>query len=246
MNVLPYLLNHQAKGEKMLALLIDPDTCPPSRIGELRMLLSGCMPHLILVGGSLVTTETDRLVKELKAMASVPVVLFPGNVLQLTPAADALLFLSLLSGRNAEFLIGQQVVAAPLIRRAELETISTGYLLVDGNRATSVQYMSNTMPIPADKSDIAIATALAGQMLGMQSIYLEAGSGADVPVPVEMIEQVRKAIQIPLWVGGGLNTAEKVGAACRAGADVVVVGNALEKSPDLLKLFLAEVSRHSG
>lgn len=221
----------------MLALLLDPDSYSEVDFEKLRGILSRCMPSLVFVGGSLVAADTSQFVDRIRSMVTVPVVLFPGNVSQLTGSVDAVLLISLLSGRNPEFLIGQHVVAAPAIRRLGLEAVSTGYMLVDGGRITSVQYMSNSQPIPADKNDIAVATAVAGELLGMKLLYLEAGSGASTPVPASMIEAVRGAVSLPVIVGGGLNTASKIEAACRAGADIVVVGNALEKDIALLEEF---------
>lgn len=237
MNVYQYIAQKRSQGEKMLALLLDPDRFDDEHLKRLENVLQRCRPGLILIGGSLVTADTSSFVANVKRMSQVPVVLFPGNVSQFSHQADALLFMSLLSGRNPEFLVGQHVVAAPMIKRSGIETISMGYVLIDGHNVTSVQYMSNTMPIPSDKTDIAVATALAGQMLGMNTIYLEAGSGAQQPVPAAIIEAVRREIHVPLFVGGGLNSNEKILAACHAGADIVVVGNALEKDIALLEEF---------
>jgi putative glycerol-1-phosphate prenyltransferase len=161
-------------------------------------------------------------------------VLFPGNSIQIDPSADGLLFLSLISGRNPELLIGQHVVAAPVIKNTRLEVIPTGYLLINSGRTTSVAYISNTMPIPDDKYSLAACTAMAGEMLGLQSIYMDAGSGAEKEISARMIATVRKSINIPLIIGGGINTAHKAIAALEAGADLIVIGNALEKDPDLV------------
>ncbi|MBT1687242.1 geranylgeranylglyceryl/heptaprenylglyceryl phosphate synthase, partial [Dawidia soli] len=169
-----------------------------------------------------------------KDHVKIPVVLFPGNSMQIEPTADALLFLSLISGRNPELLIGQHVVAAPIIRNTKLEVIPTGYMLVNSGRITSAAYISNTMPIPDDKYSLAAATAMAGEMLGLQALYMDAGSGAEKEISAKMIATVRKAIQIPLIVGGGINTSQKALRALEAGADMVVIGNALEKDPELL------------
>ena len=188
-----------------------------------------------LVGGSLVTTTNlAEVVNQIKQHVSLPVILFPGNAMQVEPAADGILFLSLISGRNPELLIGQHVVAAPVIKNTRLEVLPTGYLLINSGRPTSVAYISNTMPLPDDKYSLAACTAMAGEMLGLKLIYLDAGSGAEKEISVKMISAVRKAVTVPLIVGGGINTPDKAHAALQAGADMIVVGNALEKEPALL------------
>ena len=183
----------------------------------------------------------DELLSDIRRQCDIPLVLFPGNSFQLSWRADAILFLSLISGRNPELLIGQHVVAAPFLKMSPLEIISTGYILVDGGVTTAVQYMSNTYPIPAHKDDIAVCTALAGEMLGLKMMYLEAGSGAIRPVSESMIEAVRGAVSVPLLVGGGIRTPEKAAAKLRAGADVVVIGNAIEQDPGLIREMAAAV-----
>lgn len=219
-----------------MAVLIDPD----SVTGE-DMLVSTCkmcneaQVDLILVGGSLITNGFfDRCISIIKAHTAIPVIIFPGNIMQVNPEADAILFLSLISGRNPDLLIGKHVLAAPLLKKSGIEVIPTGYMIVDGGRITSVSYMSNTTPIPADKSAIAATTALAGEMLGLQCIYMDAGSGAMNPIPTEMIKAVKASITVPLFVGGGIRTPEQAKAACLAGADIIVVGNAIEKNPELI------------
>jgi putative glycerol-1-phosphate prenyltransferase len=177
----------------------------------------------------------DFVLKSMKEQCNIPMILFPGNSFQLSYKADALLFLSLISGRNADLLIGKHVITAPFLKLSPLEIISTGYMLIDGGVATSVQYMSNTNPIPYHKEDIAMCTAMAGEMLGLKMIYLDAGSGAVNPVSESMIAAVKGSINIPLIVGGGIRTPEKVSANVKAGADVIVVGNILESQPELLK-----------
>lgn len=231
------------KGTKQLAFLIDPDKFSFGRIQELRAVLDASRPDLLLVGGSLISADTSEFVKELKKHVKQPVILYPGSSIQICKEVDAVLFLSLISGRNPEFLISHQVAAAPHIKRHQIEAVSTGYMLIDGESATSVQYISQTYPIPSDKDDIAVATALAGQYLGMKLIYMDAGSGAKQPVPGAMISAVSKAIDIPLMVGGGIRTAESFAEACQAGADIIVVGNALEKDLSLLNEFRQVISR---
>lgn len=230
------------RGEKRLAVLIDPDKLRLQRLEELLNLGIECGVHYFFIGGSLVVNNMlDEVLSGIRQRCDVPLVLFPGNSFQLSYKADAILFLSLISGRNPELLIGQHVIAAPFLKMSPLEVISTGYMLINGGVQTAVQYMSNTYPIPAGKTDIAVCTALAGEMLGLKTIYLEAGSGALNPVPEHMIEAVRGAISIPLIVGGGIRTPEKAAASLRAGADMLVVGNAVEKEPGLLRELSAVV-----
>jgi putative glycerol-1-phosphate prenyltransferase len=187
------------------------------------------------VGGSLVTTTNlNEVIKHIKENVSIPVILFPGSSLQIDPSADAILFLSLISGRNPDLLIGQHVIAAPILRNNKIEVMPTGYLLVNSGKTTSVAYISNTTPIPEDKYSLAACTALAGEMLGLRLIYLDAGSGAEREINAKMIGSVRKAVNVPLIVGGGINTSRKAITALEAGADLIVIGNALEKDPNLL------------
>lgn len=226
-------------GKKMIALLIDPDRTKGGDLDSLIERIRLFSPDFILVGGSLLTEDVSPVYQQLKRSLSIPLVTFPGSVNQVSNLADGILFLSLISGRNPELLIGNHVVAAPLLRKSGVEIISTGYVLVDGGVVTSVQYMSNTTPVPCNKLDIASATALAGEYLGMKLIYLEAGSGAKNQVSKEMIAAVKSTISIPLMVGGGVNTPQKLLDAFEAGADVVVVGTAIEKSPELLNEFIA-------
>ncbi|MCW3788477.1 geranylgeranylglyceryl/heptaprenylglyceryl phosphate synthase [Plebeiibacterium sediminum] len=242
--ILESVLDKKKANKKVFCVLIDPDKFPEENILKIITAMETAAPDLILVGGSLVTKKTESTVDVLKKHLSIPVLLFPGSLLQLTTNADGILFISLISGRNPELLIGNHVASAPVIRSSGMEVISTGYILIDGGTTTSVEYMSQTKPIPALKTDIAVATAMAGEMLGQKLIYLEGGSGALNPVPVEMIEAVKQNISIPLIVGGGLNTKEKVKAACDAGADIIVVGNAFEKDLSLLKEFKEIVSAY--
>ncbi len=221
---------NRANGKKMLAILLDPDKVTPQKISHLTSMWSTKSPDFIFVGGSLVSSDTSYTIENIKRNTNVPVVLFPGGVSQLAANADALLFLSLISGRNAEYLIGQHTQAAFSVKQSGIETIPTGYMLIDGGVVTSVQYVSGTMPIPRTKADIAIATAMAGELLGLKMLYLEAGSGAAEPVPSPMIEAVRQAVDIPIIVGGGLRSATAIKNAYNAGADIVVVGTAIEEN----------------
>ena len=222
------------KREKKIAVLIDPDKCSTDSIYRTVEISEKCGIEFLMVGGSLVSDTIDNCIEEIKKKSKLPVVLFPGSLLQISNKADAILLLSLISGRNPEYLIGNHVIASPILKKSKLEIIPTGYILVESGKVTSVQYISNTSPIPSDKNDIAVATAVAGEMLGFKLIYLEAGSGAVQHVPVEMISSVKKNISIPLIVGGGIKNRLQLDTIFNAGADIVVIGNSLENRPDEL------------
>ena len=175
-----------------------------------------------------------HIIELVKSNSQLPVVLFPGSTMHIDVTADAVLFLSLISGRNPELLIGQQVIAAPILKRSNLEILPTGYLLIDADNHTTLSYMSNTVPIPADKYSVAMCTAMAGEMLGLKLIYMDAGSGARFPISPRMIASVRKSIDVPLIIGGGINSVEKALNSLKAGADMLVVGNGIEENPNLL------------
>lgn len=236
MNILDTLTERARHGKKSIAVLVDPDKITDaSQLQQLINLASENLVDFFLVGGSLVTTTNmAEVIKQIKDSVSIPVMLFPGNSMQVDPSADGLLFLSLISGRNPELLIGQHVIAAPIIKNTRLEVIPTGYMLINSGRTTSVAYISNTTPIPDDKYSLAACTAMAGEMLGLRLIYMDAGSGAEKEVSARMIATVKKSISVPLIVGGGINNRQKAFAALEAGADMIVIGNALEKHPDLL------------
>lgn len=221
--------------KKRFAILIDPDKYTLDRLKRLIKLACKSGVDYFFFGGSLLTRDQqDLFLDHIKESCSIPVILFPGNHFQINTKADGILFLSLISGRNPELLIGKHVVAAPYLKASKLEVIPTGYLLVDGGNRTTVAYMSNTDPIPSDKSEIAVCTALAGELLGLKMIYLDAGSGANNPVPLSMIKQVKKYIRVPLVVGGGIRTPLQASKACQAGADIVVVGNVIEEDIKLV------------
>jgi phosphoglycerol geranylgeranyltransferase len=222
---------------KRIALLVDPDGYDNESLEELIGLINLYPPDLLLVGGSLLFNPIDITITALKLGTSLPVFIFPGNAFQLSDRADGILFLSLISGRNPEFLIGNHVLAAPHLSRSGIEVIPTGYMLIENGQSTSVEYMSHTTPIPGNKPDIAVATAMAGEMLGLKTLYLEAGSGAAHPVSTEMISAIRKRISLPLIVGGGIRTPEIATELYDAGADMIVVGNVLEKDPGLIEAF---------
>src|SRR6187399_2720675 len=225
MSILKTLRDRHKEGKKSIAVLIDPDKVEePSQLLQLINLASENCVDFFFVGGSLVTsTNLSEIVKVIKKNVNIPVVLFPGNSIQIEPSADALLFLSLISGRNPELLIGQHVVAAPIIKNTKLEVIPTGYILINSGKITSVAYISNTMPIPDDKYSLAACTAMAGEMLGLRAIYLDAGSGAEKEINAKMIATVRKSVDTPLIVGGGINTSQKALTALQAGADMIVI-----------------------
>lgn len=227
---------------RSLGLLIDPDRITDSQLPVLMKIAEEARPDYILAGGSLTFNDTDLLVGEIKKLSSIPVVLFPGNLLQMSKKADLILLLSLISGRNPELLIGNHVVAAPYLSGVRDKLVPTGYILVGCGSRTSVEYMSQTVAIPPDKDDLVIATALAGEMLGLGMIYLEGGSGAKNCIPPSLIASVRKGITVPLAVGGGLRNGKDIENAYSAGADLVVIGNGCEEDPG----FLREACRIRG
>lgn len=222
------------RGKKQIALLIDPDKYDKKSLLRTLDNANSSEIDFILVGGSIISCPVDYVIDEIKKNSSIPVLLFPGSLLQLSDHADGILLLSVVSGRNPDYLIGNHIIAAPLLKRSKLEVISTAYILIENGKSTSVEYMSNTRPIPAGKIDITIATALAAEMLGFKLIYLEAGSGATYPVPEEMIHAVKQNVSTPLIVGGGIRNRESARRIYQAGADMIVVGNAVEQDPDIL------------
>jgi putative glycerol-1-phosphate prenyltransferase len=235
-SILAEMTSCQELGRKKLAVLIDPDGIETDSLFSITEQLHHPGIGYVFIGGSFI--QRDRLetcLQYLKKNTHLPLIIFPGHYVQVNALADGILFLSLISGRNPEFLIGQQVIAAPYVKASGLESIATAYLLIDGGRPNTATYMSNTTPIPADKPGIAANTAMAGEMLGLKLCYLDAGSGAKNPISVEMIQQVRSLISIPLIVGGGVRSAEQVASHVAAGADIVVVGNVLEENPALLR-----------
>ena len=236
------LLDKKSKGQKSFAVLIDPDKVDEALIEELVMLSVEAKVDYLFIGGSLViSNQLDEVVKQVKNRCDIPTVLFPGSPSQISSYADALLYLSVISGRNPELLIGQHVISAPFVRQSGLEIMSTGYMVIDGGAPTTVSYISNTIPIPADKNEIAMCTAMAGEMLGMKLIYMDAGSGARRPITESMIAKVSAVIEAPLVVGGGITDPEKAYLNCRAGADVIVIGNAIEKDASLIKEMSAAI-----
>lgn len=215
----------------LFGLLLDPEKYSTEAIEKISIQSASYGVDLILVGGSLVQSDMGQAIQSIRQSCNLPVILFPGHPLQFVATADALLMLSLISGRNPEHLIGNHVQIAAAVKRSGMEVIPTGYMLVDGGAPTSVQYVSNTMPIPWQKNDIAVATAMAGELLGLRLIYLEAGSGAKQPVHPSMVRAVTEGVGIPVAVGGGIRTPAQVKDAANSGASMVVVGNAVEVSP---------------
>jgi phosphoglycerol geranylgeranyltransferase len=230
--------------KKKLALLIDPDKFHTTTALD-NAIKAGV--DYIFVGGSLLTKGSlQRCVEAFKKKTTLPLVLFPGSPDQIDPHADAILFLSLISGRNADNLIGKHVLSAPVLKKTSLEIIPTGYMLIDGGSSTSASYMSNTLPIPYHKNDIAVCTAMAGEMLGLKLIYMDTGSGAPKPVAEKMVKAVKKAIDIPLIIGGGIRSAEAAYDLCVAGADLLVIGTIAEQSPETIAEIASAVHQSSN
>lgn len=222
-----------------LAVLIDPGKTSEHALQSLIAEANNCNIDFFFVGGSYVLPHhMDRCLSQLNAETNIPVIIFPGHESQINPNARGILLLSLISGRNPDLLIGKHVSSSLTLSQSGLELLPTGYMLIENGGISSVNYISQTLPIPRQKYDLAVATALAGEQLGLRLIYLEAGSGAELPVPPAMIRQVRKYLSIPLIVGGGINSLQKLEAAREAGADLIVVGNVLEHSPQLLQDFV--------
>jgi len=215
-------------------ILIDPDTRPPAEVRAFVREICACGVDAILVGGSLIIGagfhETLEIVK---SESNVPVIIFPGSVAQVSDRADAVLYISLISGRNPNFLFGEHVIAAPAIRKLEIEPISTGYMLFESGRTTTAEFMSNTRPLPVNKPEIAMAHALAAQYMGMSTIYLEAGSGAEHSVPNQVVKAVSSYIDIPVIVGGGIRTPEEARAKIEAGATFIVTGNVFDNDANI-------------
>ena len=240
------ILENKAANRKMFALLIDPEKCSEewlcqvmSTVGNRQSALSNQL--FIFVGGSQLKASIYNTVERIKQLTSLPVVMFPGDASQFADNVDALLFLSLVSGRNAKYLIEQHIEASRAIKSSGVECISTGYILVDGGKLTAVERVSHTLPYPTTNPQLIADTALACQLLGHKMVYLEAGSGANRPVPQHIIAATRQSIDIPLIVGGGIKTPEQMMDAFSAGADLVVVGNHIESHPDTLASLLNQL-----
>jgi phosphoglycerol geranylgeranyltransferase len=220
--------------KKSIALLLDPDKAKGKSLQHILKTANETSTDYLFAGGSITFNSIDNLINDIRKLSSIPVILFPGSLLQLTLNADIILLLSLISGRNSELLIGNHVIAAPYLKNAREKLVPVGYILISCGNKTSVEYISQTDAIPSDKPEIAVATAMAGEMLGLKMIYLEAGSGASNPVPVSLIKAVRQNITIPLAVGGGIKNEDEIEEIFNAGADLIVLGNGCEKNPELL------------
>ncbi|TDE31858.1 MULTISPECIES: geranylgeranylglyceryl/heptaprenylglyceryl phosphate synthase [Flavobacterium] len=232
-NIYNNILKAKTNNQKLLAILLDPDKIVWENLGDLISKINQSPATHIFIGGSLVENNIlDRLIIEIKKNSTLSIVLFPGNPSQISNKADAILFLSLISGRNPDYLIEHQVKAAPILKKTQLEIISTGYILIESSNETAVERISKTKPLDRNNLDLALATAQAGEMLGNKLIYLEAGSGAKQAVPLEMIELVSQNIEIPLLVGGGIIDLQGIQNAYHAGADLVIIGTAFENDND--------------
>ena len=230
------LIEAKKSGQKLLAILLDPDKVALTDISTIIFKIETLKADFIFVGGSLVKEgATEKLVKALKKVTNLKVILFPGDASQITNLADTLLFMSLLSGRNPEYLINQQIKAIPKIKASHLEIISTAYILIDGGKVSSVEKVSHTKPMSQNQEELIVNTALAGQFMGNQLVYLEAGSGAKYPVKSEIIRELTNQLQIPVIVGGGIRTQKQLESAYVSGADLVVIGTAFEENNLFLK-----------
>lgn len=236
MSIYNNILKSKKEGKKIFAILIDPDKQTNEELLETVNIANNSNVDYFFVGGSLlINNSLEQSILTIKSNSSIPVVLFPGNAMQVSENADAILFLSLISGRNPEMLIGQQVITAPLLKQTDLEVLSTGYMLIDSGKPTTVSYMSNTTPIPYEKNYVAACTAMAGEMLGLKLIFMDGGSGAKTPISSQMIKSVSDNVDVPLIIGGGICSATKALENCQSGADIIVVGNAIEKENGLIK-----------
>jgi putative glycerol-1-phosphate prenyltransferase len=232
-NIYSKIIQSKSRGQKLLAILLDPDKINWENLGHLILKINESPATHIFIGGSQVFSgKIDELIQTVKQNCTLPIVLFPGNPSQISDKADGILFLSLISGRNPDFLIGHQVKAAPILKKSNLEIIPTGYILIDGGSETAVSVISKTQPLSTENSNLILATAQAGEMLGKKLIYLEAGSGAKNPVPTDIIALISQNIEIPLIVGGGIVTLDGIKKAHECGADLVVIGTAFENNPN--------------
>ncbi|MFH1213952.1 MAG: geranylgeranylglyceryl/heptaprenylglyceryl phosphate synthase [Candidatus Neomarinimicrobiota bacterium] len=244
MGVFNQLLERARQKGGSYFVLIDPDTRPSAQLPDFVREICACGVDAILVGGSLIIgANFQEALDAVKSASSVPVIIFPGSVAQVSCQADAVLYLSLISGRNPSYLFGELVIAAPVIRKLEIEPISTGYMLFESGRTTTAEFMSNTRPLPINKPEIAMAHALAAQYMGMSTVYLEAGSGADHSVPNQIVKAVSSYVSIPVIVGGGIRTPEDARAKIEAGATFIVTGNVFDEKSNLslMKEFVRAV-----
>jgi len=240
-----YLLSVKEEKGAGYIVLIDPDKNSEKSLEEKISKINECGVDAIFVGGSLILDNNcEKRVKMIKSLSKLPIIFFPGGISQLNKYYDAMLFMSILSGRNPHYLIGEQVIAAPIVKDLGIETIPTGYLIVDGGSNSSVQFMSGSNPIPIEKPDILVAHALAAQYLGKKIVYLESGSGAKNAIPNHLIEAVKRYIDIPIIVGGGIRTPESAYEKVQAGASFVVTGTAIEDdNTNIIKEFADAIHR---
>ena len=242
MTVYNKIITNKKANKKAFAILIDHDKQSKEKLLLIIKKAENANADYFFVGGSLLTNDNlDSCLDTLKKKSNIPVVLFPGNAMQVNNKADGILFLSLISGRNAEMLIGKQVITAPILKQSSLEILPTGYMLIDSGKQTTASYMSNTTPIPADKDTVSSCTAMAGEMLGLKLIFMDAGSGAKNPISQKMIKAVRKSVDIPIIIGGGIKSGEKAIENCKAGADIIVVGDAIEKNENIINEIAAAI-----
>ena len=239
-NILSNIFQSKKDNKKSLAVLIDPDSLSRKDLEQQMTEAINAKVDYFFIGGSMITDDClDEALSFLKENTSIPIIIFPGSVYQINKKADAILFLSLISGRNADLLIGKHVLAAPMIKKSGIEVLPTGYMLIDSGKPTTASYVSGTLPIPNDKPSIAACTAMAGEMLGLQLVFLDGGSGAEKPVTAEMIKATADVTESPIIVGGGISTSEKAIENWNAGADIVVIGTAFENEPGII----AEISK---
>ena len=240
-----YLLSVKEDKGAGYIVLIDPDKNSEKSLEEKISKINECGVDAIFVGGSLILDNNcEKRVKMIKSLSKVPIIFFPGGISQLNKYYDAMLFMSILSGRNPHYLIGEQVIAAPIVKDLRIETIPTGYLIVDGGSNSSVQFMSGSNPIPIEKPDILVAHALAAQYLGKKIVYLESGSGAKNPIPNHLLEAVKRYIDIPIIIGGGIRTPESAYEKVKAGASFIVTGTAIENdNTNIIKDFADAIHR---
>ncbi len=242
MSIYNNILTKKKKNKKSFAILIDPDKQDKKELLSIIKKAENAKTDYFFVGGSLLTNDSlDLCLNTIKQESNIPLILFPGNAMQVNDKADGILFLSLISGRNADMLIGKQVITAPILKQSSLEVLPTGYILIDSGKPTTVSYMSNTTPIPSDKDTVAGCTAMAGEMLGLKLIFMDGGSGAQKPISEKMIKTVRESVDIPLIIGGGINSGKKAISNCNAGADIIVVGNAIEKDKNIISEIASAV-----
>jgi phosphoglycerol geranylgeranyltransferase len=245
-NLYDSVLQAKADNRKLLAILLDPDKIVREKLSDVILKINQSPATHVFIGGSLVESGSiDELILSIKDKCNLPIILFPGDPSQLSDKADGILFLSLISGRNPDYLIGHQVRAASILKKTDLEIIPTGYMLIGAKNRTAVANVSQTKPLDTNSPELIVQTALAGEMLGQKLMYLEAGSGAKFPVPENIIREVSGSISIPLIVGGGITSYEGISSAYDSGADIVVIGTAFENNPDFFENVNFQIRTHA-